>query len=292
MEIEDKEIKILFTALKILYPKYHPFWFIFYMYIWYLRTIKRQLKCNVQPVSIDFITKNINGKHLFKDLNHTVVVHPENIYLSDKVLKLYCDKSKNFTIVYPIADSRCKKKELLVSDTFYLNLLNLNLINNLRLLNYNINCLKFADEINISLVSSPFDINNSLSDSIIERFFKTPKLVRRGDLIEINIKYSAEEIYYLNSKINNVHSVFYKCNKVIYKDEEVTGTFCCVIGETAVKQGINIQTFLPKKTMKFIPKNDEFFKQLPIVPYGLQTYFEDIQIAAKPFLRKGEPFFY
>ncbi|XP_072375630.1 peroxisomal ATPase PEX6 [Diabrotica undecimpunctata] len=281
-----KDAKILFSIIKAKYPKYHPFWFILYMYILYTRTLKRQYLYNLRPVSTDFIIKYLKNKSDFKDIHSTVIVNIHNIYTSDKVLKLYCDKTKHTRIVYTVPLTGCEKHELLVSNTFFENLSNINLINSLRLLCCSLDQNKIAQEINISLISCPFDINNSLSDALLERYFKKPKLLRKGDLIEINIKYVAEDIFFLNSKVNNVYSVFYKCNKVIYQEKEVTETLYCVLGETAIKQSVNVQSFIPKRTSKVVPDSKEEFKELCLCPYGLQNYFQEMQLAVKPFLRK------
>lgn len=257
------------------------------MYVLYLRTIKRNVKYTLRPVSVEDIIKIVNGNSHFRDIHNTVIVNIDNIYKSDKILKLYCDKTKSSRNVYPVPNEDCDKNELLVSDTFYNNLLNQNLIGSTRLLN-NINPIKFADEISISLISSQHEISNSLLDSLLERYLMKPKLIRKYDIIEIDVKYFAERLSLLNSSVNSVQSIFFKCNNVSYNNKYVDGCYYCVLGETAIKQSINIQSFVPKRTTKLVKSDTGIFKALPICPYGLQEYFDEIELAVKPFLIKSK----
>ncbi|XP_056631650.1 peroxisomal ATPase PEX6 isoform X1 [Diorhabda sublineata] len=282
-----EQAKLLLTIIKFKYQKYHPYWFIFYMYVLYLRTIKRNVKYTLTPIAVEDIIKIVNVKSPLRDINNTVIVNSDNIYKSDKILKLYCDKTKSSRNIYPVPNENCDKNKLFISDTFYNNLLNQNFIGSVRLLN-NINCIKVADEISISLVCSQHEISNSLLDSLLERYFRKPKLIRKYDIIEIDIKYFAEPLSLLNSSVNSVHSIFLKCNNVSYNNNYVDGCYYCVWGETAIKQSVNIQSFVPKRTTKLIKSTNKGFKTLPICPYGLQEYFDEIELAIKPFLRKSK----
>ncbi|CAG9864772.1 unnamed protein product [Phyllotreta striolata] len=278
--------KIIFAIARWLYPKTHPFWFTFYMYLCYLRTIKRRIRYKIQPVPIEFIKATVHDRVQFKDINRAVLVHPRNVYITDKASRLYCDETKNHTIVYPIPTSVCEENELLVSETFYYNSIELGLSDDVRLLNCDLNSTKFAEEVSLSLVNSPFDINTSLSDALLERFFEAPKLLRKNELIEVDIAQFAEVVRYANNKANNIGSVFYKCNKMFRDSEEVTSdSMYCVIGETAIKQAANIQSFIPKRSCKMVMCG-EIAVKIPAVPCGLGKYFERIERATKPFLKK------
>ncbi|KAJ8930076.1 hypothetical protein NQ314_017183 [Rhamnusium bicolor] len=287
---EEKNSKVLFYISRIIYPGYNPFWFIFYMYYVYFRIIKRKLTFQLQPVPDKIISSYLRTKtNYFNDINNTVITHEQNLYVNDNLLQLICSKSKNHRNIYVVPSSRCRKDMIIVSNTCYYNLKSSNFLSPVQLLNFHESLIKFADEVDISLINSPYDINNFVTDSILKRYFRTPKLLNKGDILEINIKYFAEDVFFLNNKVNNVESVYFKCNKIIFNNEEVKDSYFCVIGETTIKQSVNIQSFIPPKYTKMV-NNIKYpdFEEVPLCAYGLQTYLEYIEKAIKPFIKKSK----
>ncbi|XP_074026462.1 peroxisomal biogenesis factor 6 isoform X3 [Leptinotarsa decemlineata] len=288
MKLEyDRYVSALFSTLRTIYPKYHPFWFIFYMYILYYRIVKRKIKYKLKSVSDEVIRHFIKSNNNFNDVNNIVIVQKENVYKSDKILRLFSEENRCSRYVHVVPATEGNDTEtLLVADDLYYNLENSGFRFPLRLLNIHCSNVTFADEINISLINSPFDINNSVIDSILERYFKTPKLINKEDIISIDVKYFASDLYFLNSKLKNVHNIYFKCNSVKYRNVDIDKSCYCVIGETAVKQSNNIQSFLPKKSTKFVGQEGGVIKEIPTCPYGLSDHLENMQVALRPFLRK------
>ncbi|KAG5864633.1 hypothetical protein JTB14_031601 [Gonioctena quinquepunctata] len=255
------------------------------MYVLYCRTVKRKIKYKVKCVSNELIQHCLGIEKCFNDVNNTVVVNSDNVYPCDKLLRLIGEENCNHRYVYVITERDCEKDQMLVSENLHHNLCNKKFSSPLRLLNFHLSSVRFADEISISLVSLPYDINNSICDSVLERYFKTPKLVNKGDIISIDIKYFATDLFFLNTKLNNVENIFFVCKKIVIQNVEVEEGCCCVIGETAIKQDVNIQSSIPKKLTNFIRKEDgTLIKEVPSCPYGLQENLENMQKAIRPFM--------
>ncbi|CAG9816067.1 unnamed protein product [Phaedon cochleariae] len=284
MEEFSQYSKVLFTALKLIYPKYHPIWFIFYMYVLYNRTVKRKTKYKIRSVPIKLIEKLVKANNFLDDVNNVLLVNKHNVYRSDKLLLLFCERNCKYRSVHILPISEWEKDVVGLSETLNENLENVKIHSPIQLLASSMNKIKFAEEINISLINSPLDINHSVTDAILERYFKKPKLVNKGDIIEIDVKFFAEDVLLLNNKLSNVESIYFKCNKVIHGNVEVFETYYCVIGETSVSQSVDIQSFLPKKIAKIVSKDNPSSFRIPLCPYGFEKDLEKIQRAVKPFI--------
>lgn len=282
--------KVLFYVSKIIYPKYNPFWFIFYMYLSYFKIMKRKVSYVLQTKPNEYILDYLRPKSIyFSDVNNTIIVYEQNLYGTDRTLRLFCPKRKKYRIVRVVPSTSCEKDVIICSATCCYNLKRCEFDTPLRLLSFRENLVNFADEIDISLINCPYDISNSVVDSVLETYFKTPKLLNKGDIFEINIKYFAQELFYLNNKINQVESVYFNCNKLVFRNSEVEDSHFCVIGETVVKQSANVQSFVPPKNSKATnKKNYEGIDEIPLCPYGLQSYLETIKRAVMPFLKKSK----
>ncbi|KAJ8936011.1 hypothetical protein NQ318_000669 [Aromia moschata] len=288
MESCNEYSKVIIYITKIIYPKYNPFWFLFYMYIVYFRLIKRTLYYTLRPVQDTFILTHLKANpSCFCDINNTVLVNEHNLYQYDKLLKVFCPKTNGYRNVIVAPSLFCSKDVIMVSHTCYFNLISSGLTSSLKLTNFHEHLLRFADEIDISLIQSPHDINNSVIDSIIGSYFKVPKLIKKGDIIEINVKCFAKDIYFLNNKLTGLESVYFKCKKVLIKNEEVTEDCFCVIGETAIRQSVNIQSYVPQKRSKVVINwyESSNFKEVPLCPYGLQIYLDQITKSVRPFTK-------
>lgn len=278
--------KAVFFTIKTIYPKYHPVWFILYMYLIYYRIAKRKLQYVLRPVPTKLISDILNRRY-FDDINNTVAVCEKNLYSHDKVLLLYAEGSNFYRPVYILPTENCKNDEILLSDTMYHNLKQMS-GENFQLLEYKESFVPIAEELDISMISSPFDISNAIIDAVLAKFFKVPKLMGKGDIFEINIKYYAPEIFYKNSKINHVENIYFKCNQIGNKGDEKEAIYFCVIGHTEIRQSPNIQCYLPKRFYKNCSLNiEEGLRTLPFCPYGLQDHLEKLQKSIRPFLVKS-----
>lgn len=290
MERDERTTKALFYVSKLIYPKYNPFWFIFYMYLSYFKIIKRKTTYILQSKPYKYILDCLScePKH-FDDINSTVVVYENNLYRTDRILRLLCLKKQKYRIVRVLPSSTCQKDKIICSETCYYNLNSCGFDVELKLSSFNEGLVKFASEMDVSLISCPYDISNAVIDAVLEKYFKTPKLLSKGDIIEINIKYFARELFYLNNKVNHVESIFFKCNKLLFENSEVEGTYFCVIGETAIKQSANVQSFVPPTSTKSVNRDHcGNFEEVPLCPYGLQSYLESMKKAVTPFLRRSK----
>ncbi|CAH0547485.1 unnamed protein product [Brassicogethes aeneus] len=280
----NKNITFLTIISKLLYPNHHPFWFLFYMYGLYYKINKRRVTYKFKPALIEIINKHCNK---YKDLNSCVLVNESNLLKCDKWLKLTTNNDNNTRIVSVIPVNNLENDVLLGSNVLLSNLLknSIDNINEFKLKSIKEHNIKFASEVELSLISSSFEISNAVVDTLIENYFSTPKIIYKGDIIEINLKLFGEKMYYLNTKINNVCNVYFKCKRVIFDNKEVTSGFFCVIGETAVKQSINFQSFLPKKVSEVVNYKNNIV-EVPFCPYGLQEDFDNLKKSVKPFLGK------
>lgn len=265
------------------------------MYLIYFRIAKRKVLYKLQPVPSKLLT-NILSKKYFDDINNTVVVNANNIYRHDKVVLLYTEGSNFCRPVYVLCIKDCKKDEIILSDTLYHNLshnYNIQLLNSFKLFEYKEIYIKFAKHLDLSLINSPFDVSNAIIDGVLERFFRQPKIIKKDDILEINVRHYAPEIFYRNSKINHVENIYFKINKIICKEvEEKEGVCFCAIGYTEIKQSPNIQSYLPKRFYKqcYFSSHDKIgrLNQVSLCPYGLQVYLDNLEKSVKPFLTKSK----
>ncbi|KAJ8919711.1 hypothetical protein NQ315_006239 [Exocentrus adspersus] len=277
--------KILFYISKLFYPKYNPFWFVFYMYWSYFRIMKRKFTYNLKSKPGDYILEFLTTQpQYFDDVNSTVVVHAANLYKTDRILKLFCPKKKKYRTVHVFPSQLCPEDALYCSETLFHNLKLDGFEAPLRLLSVSDSLIRFADEIDVSLINCPYDISNGVIDALLGSYFSTPKLINAGDIFEINIRYFAAELFYVNNKINHVDCVYFKCNKLSFDNVQDGGSYFSVIGETAIKQSANVQSFMPEKSTKI--KKSSGPEELPLCPYGLQVYLDGLERAVHPFIKK------
>lgn len=285
--------KTVFYTIKLLYPKYHPIWFILYMYLIYFRIAKRKLLYYLKPIPSKIIA-NILDKRYSDDINNTIIVNESNIYKNDKVLLLYSEGSNFYRPVYVLANTNCAQDNVLLSDTLYHNLTNqysCKATTQVSLLEYKEHCIEFAEELDISVINSPYDISNAVTDTLLEKFFKIPKIVKIDDILEINIRYYAPDIFYRNSKINHVENIYLKVNYIKIKGNKDDKVCFCAVGQTEVKQSPNVQSYLPKRFYKqcFISSDEDLaVNGVPLCPYGLQEHLENLEKSVKPFFSKSK----
>lgn len=289
--VEVTSAKVIFYTIKLIHPKYHPIWFILYMYLVYFRIAKRKVLYHLRPVPNKLIA-DILGKRYFDDVNNTVAVNKQNLYSDDRVLLLFAEGSNFYRPVYVVPSENCKEDEVLLSYTLYHNLTNVigcEKFVPIRLLSYQQNFIQFAEEINISLINSPDDVPHAVIDAVLEQFFRIPKIVKAEDVLEINIKYYAPSIFYRNSKINHVESVYFKINCLKIQNVKKDNLYFCAIGQTEIKQSPNIQSYLPKRFHRrcYFTTEEKVLREVPLCPYGLQDHLKELEKSVKPFCCKS-----
>lgn len=211
--------------------------FILYMLYQYRRVLRRSIKYKLKTVPDTFILTI--GLDSVWDPNNTVIVYCTNVLIQDKVLLLH--QGNKFRHVYVLPSSLWPVNEtkdiILVPDTLYHNLSEFQLNEDFELRECTCTNVIYSDEVVVSLINCPTEINNATIDSLLQNYFSLPKIVYNSDIITINVRQFGEKEFYLNRKINSVENVHFKCT--------TKGGFC-LFGKTAIKQSANIQNFIPK----------------------------------------------
>ncbi|XP_060519317.1 peroxisomal ATPase PEX6 isoform X2 [Cylas formicarius] len=278
----DKMTTILYIS-SIIYPKYKPHWFVFYMYLKYHGVLKRQIKYKATAVSDEIIfhkTKS-NSKYC-ADIHNVVLVKDQNIYPNDLILSLFSTQSGKCRKVFVIpCELSCNT--LLFSNALLYNF-GTTSDNFIQLLPTT--HTKFAQEVELSLISSPHDISNFALDSLIKNYFQFPKIIYAGDIIQINVEHFSKEDFYSDLKLNLVQRVYLKCNRVTDDEAPTMEGRLCAIGETTIRQAANIQSYVPKVLKVASGQMD---CDINSCPNGLKHYFQTLEKAVKPFLRNSRP---
>lgn len=152
--------------------------------------------------------------------------------------------------------------------------------------------LKVATEVDISLFSVHNGISTVVTDDILKRYFRTPKILYRNDIIAIDIQIYGAEYYYTSKQMNEMRTIYFKCNTIILEENKNhDGPCICVSDQTCLKQSADIQSFIPRRL-----SNQQLIEEdivqldgalIEVCPYGLDYYVNDIEKAITPFLDKS-----
>ncbi|ENN78988.1 hypothetical protein YQE_04539, partial [Dendroctonus ponderosae] len=218
------------------------------MYFKYHSVLKRHTKYVVETLSDSVLWNFVNNWPKSNcDINNCVIVHPDNIYPSDRILSIHHQDSGTVRRVVAIPDLLCRKDVLCVSNTFfYNNFQRAKGAVQAKLIKPSSLKAKFAQEIELSLITSAFNLSNAFIDKLIQGYFTLPKLIRKDDVVCVNIKCFSEECFYGNLKPNSMDTLYFKCTKIRLEGTETEEEQFCAIGETAIKQGPNSQGAVSK----------------------------------------------
>lgn len=269
--IHNKFSFLIFLA-QIAYPKYNAYCFILYMLAKYSNISKQQQKLQLNAVSNNILLSSL-GKLKTWDLNNTILINEEDT-----------DGSVKYAIINATSsDKKVNRKVLVIRKKIEKEvnaLISYNLLHNINgaetcTLKLTQNPWKFADEVDLSLISTSNEWSHFIIDCCLRNYFTLPKLLYEGDVISVDLAEYGQDIFYSTNKIININqTIYFKCNKVTYQDKQVTGGYLCARDKSTLKQGSNIQTFIPK-TVNYHTQN---------IPQIFSSYFEDIKKAVKPFL--------
>ncbi|XP_066256260.1 peroxisomal ATPase PEX6 isoform X2 [Euwallacea similis] len=273
---------LVFYILKTIYPKYHPIWFVIYMYFKYFSVLKRHMRYSAKAMPENVLWRHVQQYSKSNcDINNCVLVNPSNLYPSDRILDLIHSESKTFRKVIVIPHSLCSNNILYVSPTL---LFHLKKESDLRLSkSATLPCI--ASEIHLAQLSSCDAITSRKEH--MEGYFQLPKLVKAGDIVCINVENFIKPIFYSNFKNGSIEKFYYKCTKVLREDKSVTDEHFCVFGQTTIKHVTSEQIFLPKISVvgtRAAENGSTTFGEVPVCPYGLQGYFDMLRAAIYPFL--------
>lgn len=257
------------------------------MYFKYYSVLKREISYKIKTLS-DSVLWNLIKEcpESNCDINNCVIVHPDSVYPCDRILSIYHDDTKIHRKVLVIPNLLCRKSYLYISNTYFYNCFLSTIDFDVKLLKRNIN-IEFAEEIELSLIASPHDISNAIIDTIIEGYFKLPKLVCKGDVISVSVKHFAPASFYADPKLNSIEKLYFKCNKVRYGGKEVEKEYFCTIGQTSIKQAANVQSFIPKvrrEGTRLVHRTVKCFSEVDVSRNGLEDYYDLIDDAIYPFL--------
>ena len=179
---------------------------------------------------------------------------------------------------------------IFIGDSLYFNLNSPQ--TNVTIRHFNFSNINVASEVELCLVNTRNDISNAVVATILKNFFLGPKILRRGDLLSVNLKLYGPQFFW---RLISIENLYFKCEKIIYKDVEFsTEQFVCVYGESTLKQLSNIQSFLPNVTenvLSYISAdiNRDVTKYLiNKCPRGLEDFMKQLEGAFQPFLRDSK----
>nr|CAI5824438.1 unnamed protein product [Callosobruchus analis] len=282
-EHNKKQNKLLFYLAKLRFPKNWQYWILF-MYLSYQRISRRKYKYNLVYVPDEFILDSTKSHNCFRDVNNSIIVNPASTYKCDRMLTLFHEQSKKNRIVHVIQSAECSENDILVSNILYFNLQNESIESPVNLMGMTKEQIQIADQIDVSFIKNPWEINNSLADTLLEKYFSTPKIVKHDDMIEINIKHFAEDFYFSNPKFNSIENIYFKCTNVRVGMLENKESCFSVPGKTVIKRGLGVQRFIPKKFTKTTRSSG--LTEIPIIPYGLQGLLNEMKKSVAPFIKQ------
>lgn len=273
------DIVFLIFVSSIVYPKYNPYCFILYMLQAFCETEKQKVTYKLRVVSRKVLNYLLKPDTRLLDLNNTVFVNTN--VLSPKTQFCVIITQDQDTLVrrkVHVINTKLKSGDILISPTLMHNLKNAKIC---KLKEYREVNTEFADEVEISLINSQNDWSHFIIDNVLKSYFKTPKLVYTGDIIEISLMEFGESIFFSNCKIKDINeNIYFVCNKMISKNRIVNTGFFCVFNETTLKQTSNVRSFIPS-----IHENQLYDQSL--CPNGMENYFRAMQKAVAPFITKN-----
>ncbi|KAK4873529.1 hypothetical protein RN001_015558 [Aquatica leii] len=276
--------KILAYSCRLRFPKYPSYYFPFYMLIIYNHTRKLKQMFKLVAIPDAAIAKFCSGHGLAfcDDVNNSIVV--SKTYLDE------CKVTENFVRIRRrfayIIGANIKAGEAVVSDTFRNNLN----LDSTKLEFVNSNCIPILSEINLSVINTYHDLSNSLVESLVKNYFKTPKILHTNDVICVDFRKYAPEFYFTSHKFMGLKNVYFKCNKLYVKQNSVTCGLC-MLSKTDIKQSANVQSFVAPVfksiTCDFTNCEDYDESLIDCCPYGLKIYMDKLERSIKPFLKKN-----
>lgn len=291
---ENINVKVLLYASKVRFRRYPAVMYLFYMFLIYKFLLLKRKRFKIVPVPDELIL-HIFHKYSIKsnqDSNNCVIVPKRfvrDIELEDYV-RITDDSVSKLVQIFSFD---IQGDLIYISDTLRHNFDRINLKEDVRLTRIDPPPIRVAKEVEIRLISSGNEITNHMCDILLKNYFRTPKLVQKNDVIAINVKQYAPEFIYNNYKTNSVQNVYFKYARIKFdKNEDCTGSYFCVRGETELRQSAHTQAYLPAKFKRFIAeKFDENRIEKAVInkcPYGYDNRLNNLRKSVKPFLNRSE----
>ncbi|KAK0081318.1 hypothetical protein PV325_012390 [Microctonus aethiopoides] len=148
----------------------------------------------------------------------------------------------------------------------------------------------WAELVKISLISNPFEIQEDLTDILLNNYFSNPRYLRRNDVIRISIKEYAPE-YLLTLNDLQLTEMYFKINS-IKSGGKITNKPCYVFrDESMVIQEGTIHEYLPPIYKLSIPvpetstiENEIEINNISNFPLSLHKPLEELKMLILPFI--------
>ncbi|KAI4472009.1 aaa-family atpase [Holotrichia oblita] len=289
---ENVNVKVVLYASKVRFRRYPAVMYPFYMYLIYKFLLKKRKRFKIITLPDELIL-HIFHKYSIKsnqDSNKCVIVPKRfatDIELDDYV-NITDDFARKLVQIFPFD---IPGDLIYMSETLRHNLDKINLKEPVRLTPIDRASIGIAKEVEIRLISSGNEISNHMCDILLKNYFRSPKLVQKNDVLSVNVKQYAPEFIYNNYKTNSVENVYFKYVRIKSDtNEDCTGSYFCVKGETELRQSAHVQDYLPAKFKRFIAEKfkDNGIEQAVInrCPYGFENRLDNLRKAVKPFLKR------
>ncbi|KAJ3662141.1 hypothetical protein Zmor_006500 [Zophobas morio] len=280
--IKNADFGFLVYLVGIVYPRRNSSCFILYMFLNYCNVLKQQQIFTLRAITSTFFT-NFVGKSAVWDSDNTVIVNGNTEGGSLKYL--VANEPSNKIIKRKVNVIQKPLKNNSVALISYNLLFNLNSASNCTFRHCRDKSIKFADEVELSLINTSSDWSPIVIDTCLKNYFTLPKLVCTGDVLSVDLKKYGKEIFFLSNKLNNIkQTLYFKCTKVIYMGKLVHEGYLCATNKSTVKQVSNIQSFIPR----IFSCEREICDDLLSCPEGFFSYFESMKKAVIPFVNKTQ----
>lgn len=301
MNMNKFKLKTLLYISRLINPKYPAYFLPTYLYFVYrFATKKRKMSiCTIPCVSQlieHYLTEYADSA--FDENNCVVIPEQADKNLINNSFNLVRVNFKNneqeFRIAHAVPIVNLQNDELLMSEVLFNNLNdNHEYLSNIQLCPINQKYIKIAQDVEVALINTQHEINHGIIDMLLKNYFKTPRILYKGDIFAVNIaKYAPDFI--CSSYELNFEFLYFKCRKISTNsiDDSLSGYFV-VVGESTLKQGPNIRGYLPISIFNFCNKdvleNGGNYADCLIskCPRGLEEYLEKIDKGVRPFLQKS-----
>lgn len=330
-EIKSREVESLLGVLqftvKILFPRHHHVLFPLFssLFIAYKNQKKREVHVKVQPLPEELLFKLHSQSHFQSDIHNCA-------FVNDKILNIlnvrtgYWVKVTGYNPgkVFPEGNNECLDTidsnrdfqycllrvigmsciESSTAHVSYVTFHNLDRTFHIRdiifltsfenFAPHNLTQFKphFASRAVISLVKTTIEIEESVLDKSLSRYFETAKYLCKGDLFTIDAVHFVPEILY--------KSEYYNCNKLHFAVCNIVGPnyelnkdinlgYYVLKGETTLIQSKNCQSYLPPIHQMINCNFNSFVENkylsylISMSPSSLCKYSDELSRCIKPF---------
>lgn len=290
--------KVLLYVSRILFPTYPGYYFPCYMVLQYCEINSRKKEYHVLVVPDKLLSDALKRtvKDTCVDVNNCIVMKAKSLNLCFVNVRALNKLQEKFRVVQAVelAVESLSNNEMLLSETLHYNIKCLKETSSAVIINsVNIRNIKTASEVDISQVNSHCDISSLVTDTILKRYFCTPRLLYKNDIISIHLTEYGAEFLYTYRHLSELSTIYFKCNRIdCGEDLDCEGCYICVADETCLKQSANVQSFIPqrhKTVLRYHCSNNDDIKQRTIdsYPYGLSRYFQDFEASVTSFLSQS-----